>query len=189
MPRIKKDEDKEEDVRVERTNEDGDKSEINKLKKKLKKCLAERQEYLNGWQRAQADFINARKEHESARKESDAFVKKDVFSRIIPVVDSFEMAFKDRKAWEQIDKNWRSGIEYIYKQLLDTMKEGGLSLIDPLGEKFNPQLHESVELIKVNKKEKDGEIVEVMQKGYKINEKIIRPARVKVAEFKPNSSN
>lgn len=157
---------------------------VKKLKEKLKQCLKERQEYLNGWQRAKADFINARKEEEKTRKEFVQFAKEDVLFQLLPVVDSFELAFANKDAWKKTDSNWREGIEHIYSQLMDMLKENGLSQVEPRGEVFNPNLHESVGSVPTSEINKDGKIVDVVQKGYTLNGKIIRPARVRVRKFK-----
>ena len=160
---------------------------VAKLKEKLKQCLKERQEYLNGWQRAKADFINARKEEEKTRKEFVQFAKEDVLFQLLPVVDSFELAFANKDAWKKTDSNWREGIEHIYSQLMDMLGENGLSQVEPRGEVFDPNLHESVGSIPIKKKDEDGKIVEVVQKGYMLNGKVVRPARVKIGKFKNNS--
>jgi len=156
---------------------------IKKLKEKLKTCQKERQEYLDGWQRAKADFVNARKEEEKTRGEFVKFVKIDLLIQLLSVVDSFESAFSN-KTWEKIDKGWRAGVEHIHSQLLGILKENGLVQVNPSGEAFDPTLHESVELVATTKKEESGKIIEVVQKGYTLNGKIIRPARVKVGEYR-----
>lgn len=162
------------------------KDTIKKLKEKLKLSQKERQEYLDGWQRSKADFVNARKEEEKTRAEFMKFAKEDVLTQVLPVLDSFEMAFANRQTWEKVDSNWRKGVEYIYSQLLTVLENNGFTQIDPQGESFDPNFHTSLESVSVKSSKDDGKIVEVVQKGYVMNGKVVRPARVRVGEYKKN---
>jgi molecular chaperone GrpE len=157
---------------------------VKKLKEKLSKCIKENKENLLGWQRARADFVNAKKENEQKIKQSYSFAKRNIVEELLPVVDSFEIAFADKEAWEKVDKNWRIGVEYIYTQLLSVLENNGFKQIHPIGEKFDPNFHISIEIIDTNKKKEDNTIVDVIQKGYEINGEILRAAKVKVAQYK-----
>ncbi len=156
---------------------------IKKIKDKLNKCLSENKENLLGWQRARADFVNAKKENEERVRESSSHAKANLIEEMFPVVDSFEMAFVDKKAWEKVDKNWRVGVEYIYSQLVSVFESNGVKQINPLGSKFDHNLHTSVEIIKTDNKEEDGIVVEVVQKGYELGGRVMRAAKVKVAQY------
>jgi len=171
-----------EDIIVEESDIPQDK--IKKIKDKLNKCLSENKENLLGWQRARADFVNAKKENEKRIKDSSSYAKANLIEEMLPVADSFEMAFTDKEAWEKVDKNWRIGVEYIYSQLISVFEANGVKQINPLGSKFDHNLHASVETIETNKEKEDGIIVEVIQKGYELNGKVLRPAKVKVAQYK-----
>ncbi len=157
---------------------------IKKIQKKLKVCMTERQEYLDGWQRAKADSINTKKSEEGRRKELIQFSQEGLLLDVLPVLDSFEMAFSNKKVWESVDKNWRKGIEHIHTQLVNVLKQYDLKSFDPLGEYFSPSQHDSVESVSADTKSDDGKIIEVLQCGYVLNDKVIRPAKVKVAVFK-----
>ena len=157
---------------------------VRDLKKKLKQCEQERKEYLDGWQRMKADSINKKKEDEKRQEEFSKFAKEDLLHELLPVADSFEMAFVDKKTWEGLPENWRKGVEYIYAQLVDTFKRNGLEPIDPKGQSFDPNLHTSVEVVETEDKKQDDIVLEVTQKGYILHGKVIRPARVKVGEYK-----
>lgn len=172
-----------EDIIIEDTDDFGG-NEIKKLREKLKKCIAEKQEYLDGWQRTKADFVNARKKDEEIRAGLGAFVKEGLITDLLSSIDNFDMAYADKDIWESVDKNWRVGIEHIHTQLLKTLSEHGLEQFDPIGEQFDPIRHDSVESVVTDKEKDDNKITEVMQKGYILNNKIIRPAKVKVAEYK-----
>jgi len=164
---------------------DGDKTKkIEKLKKDLKKCQSEKQEYLNGWQRAKADFINFKKRSEESKKELFQYASENIILEIIPTLDNFEQAMKNKEVWESVDENWRKGIEMIHFQLVDMLKRNGVTEIESLGENFDPKIHESIETIKVDDEENNDKILEVTQKGYRMGDKIIRHPNVKVGEFK-----
>ena len=103
---------------------------------------------------------------------------------LLPVLDSFDMAFANKALWEKVDKNWRSGIEHIYSNFLSILERYNLSINDPQGEKFDPTRHESIELVDVFDESKDNIILEVLQKGYLQNDSVVRPAKVKVGAYK-----
>ena len=169
-----------EDVDIEEASAE----KIKKLQKKLKACLAEKQEYLNGWQRSKADLVNSRKEEEKRRAELVKFAEENLLLEMLPALDSFDMAFANTQSWERIDKNWRIGVEHIHTQLLDVLKQHNLVLFDPIGEIFDPTQHDSIESVVTKKKSDDHKIIEVLQKGYILNEKVVRPAKVKVTKYK-----
>jgi molecular chaperone GrpE len=157
---------------------------VKDLREKLKKAIAEKQEYLNGWQRSKAEFVNARKRDEEDKKEFVKFAKVDLVEQLIPVLESFESARANKAAWESVDKNWRMGVEYIHSQLLKTLQDNGLEEVNPLGQKFDPMRDEAVSYDPVDDESKDHVITEVIQKGYNLNGKNIKAPRVKVGEFK-----
>ena len=134
----------------------------------------ERGEYLEGWQRAKADLINFKKDIEQEKKRTREYATEDVLSDLIPVLDSFDMAFRDKTAWEKTPENWRQGIEYIYNQLLAVLEKNGVT-------QLNPATHESIGTREVAK-EDNGLILEVVQKGYRLHTKLIRAPKVLVGE-------
>ncbi|MDP2637328.1 MAG: nucleotide exchange factor GrpE [bacterium] len=157
---------------------------LRKLKDELIACKAERQEYLTGWQRARADYANVKKEEERNRESIAAFASERLIGELIPALDSFHTAFGNREAWEKIDTSWRMGIEHIYAQLRSALEKNGLRFIEPKkGEVFDPKLHQSVAVVHVSQKELDHTIIEVMQKGYALYDKILEPAKVGVGEY------
>lgn len=164
--------------------EDDSKSKVKKLKEELNKCKEERQEFLDGWQRSKADYINLKKRSEQEKESLKSYAVESVILDVISLIDSFEMAFKDKEAWNQAPENWRQGIEFIYSQACDILKKYQVEVMDPLNQEFDHNLHHSVELIDVDDQETDNQIVEVVQKGYKIEERIIRYPAVKVGEYK-----
>lgn len=153
------------------------------LKEKLRKSEDEKKEYLDGWQRARADFANAKKKHEEKRGELVVAGKEEAVEKILPVADSFEMAFRG-SGWENVDENWKKGVEYIYSQYKGALRDLGVEEVDPLGEAFNPSMHTSVESVETNDEDKDNLIAEVVQKGYQMGDRVLRSPRVKVFHYK-----
>ena len=156
---------------------------IKKLRERLKKTAAEKQEYLTGWQRAQADMVNARKREEEERKAFMKFSNAGLIEDLIPVLDSFDMAMGNKEAWEKADKNWRMGVEYIYNQLIKVLLDYGVKEINPINEKYDHAQHEAISHEPVTDEHLDHVIVGVIQKGYSLNGKILKVPKVKVAEF------
>jgi len=150
-----------------------------KLRADLKKATAEKQEYLAGWQRAKADLVNAKKDFDDQKKKIVSFANENMANEILPVLDSFEMAFSNKEAWEAIDENWRKGVEYIHTQLVGIMRDHGVEEIKTDGEVFDPILHISSDSIEGGV---SGTIANTIQKGYKTKDGVVRPARVVVYE-------
>ena len=159
-------------------------SKLKKIKEELKKCQAEKHEYLDGWQRSKADYINLKKRSQEEKTRIIEYGNEGIVNELLSVVDNFEMAFKDKESWNSAPENWRIGIEFIYNQLIKTLENNGVKEVGEIGSEFNPEIHNSIETIEVAEKEKDGIVMEVLQKGYSLKEKNIRPASVKVGQFK-----
>ena len=167
-------------------NEDGEedlKKTIKKLRADLKASKIEKAEYLNGWQKERADFANYKKQEDERKANFSEAMRERILTRFLTVMDSFNMAFQNREAWEKVDENWRKGVEYIYAQLNTVFEEYGVKGVGEVGESFDHNIHHSIEMISTDKKELDHKIAEVIQKGYKLGERVIRPARVNVFEY------
>lgn len=180
-----------EDIEFEENTEDRAPEQANltermrKTRNELKACQTERSEYLAGWQRAKADYLNLKKETEDSRGEIAKWAKEGVLSDLFTIADSFEMAFGNKDAWEKAPENWRKGIEYIYGQLQNIFRDHGVEEITPkVGEKFNHQQEQSIGTVPAESESEDDIIAEVIQKGYKLHSKIVRPASVKVKSFR-----
>lgn len=171
------------DVVVDEENE-APEALVKKLKEKIKILEKEKQENLDGWQRERADFINYKKRIENEKVEVIKYANESLLEEITQVLDSFEMAFSNKEAWEKVDKNWRTGVEYIHSQLLKALGESGFKEINPIGEKFDPKYHVAVEHKEIEDKENDGVIVHVIKKGYMLNDRVVVAPQVVVAEYK-----
>lgn len=170
-----------EDVSFEEVNEEGEidaQTTIKKLREKIKKLESEKQEYLDLSQRTRADYVNFKKEVETNRQTERKFATKRFIEELLPVLDSYDMAQGNKEAWEKVDQNWRMGIEYIFGQLRTVLEGEGVTQFGKVGDTFDPTLHESMERITVTDEDDNDKIVKVLQNGYKMNDQILRPARV-----------
>lgn len=154
--------------------------ELEELKKKLEECEKLKEEYLAGWQRARADLLNYKKEELERIGELIKYADVGLILKILPILDNFEIA--EKKLPESLKNNENvKGILQIKNQIQDFLKNQGVEEIKSVGEKFDPNLHEVFEEVEIKDKE-PGIIVEEIQKGYKINGRLLRPAKVKVSK-------
>ncbi len=135
----------------------------------------------NRMQRLQADFLNykARTEKEKFSTYSNAVA--DVLTDLVPIVDNFERAIDSIKSDNEEILNIKNGIKMIYDQFINVLQKRGLKEIEALNEKFDPNLHSGIAYEVLEDKEEDT-VIEVFQKGYIVNEKVIRPSMVKVSK-------
>lgn len=146
----------------------------------LEECKKLCDEYLAGWQRAKADFINYKKEEGARIGELMDYFRAQQILEILKVIDNWDRAMK-HKPKEIKDSVWLKGIEMIENQMKELLKSEGVQEVKTSGEKFNPELHEAIEE-EENDSGESGEILEVLEKGYILNNKLIRPAKVKIAK-------
>ena len=157
------------------TGENGDSSTI--PPSALQQAIQLKDKYYDMLLRKQADFDNYRKRSDRDRKEANRAVAAEVICTILPVLDNMERALSTSDASEG---GLREGVVLIHQQLLDVLRKEGLNPLSTDGARFDPHLHEAVEVRDVQGCEK-GVILEEMQKGYMFKDKLIRPALVKVA--------
>jgi len=141
-------------------------SKIKKLKKKLQECQKEKGEYLTQAQRAGADLVNYRRRQEEVLTELRKYSQEGLIKDLLPILDSLLVCS---------EKN--EDIKKIKDQLESVLK---ITEIKALGEQFNPEFHEAVEQVKSDKP--SGSIVEEIQKGYLLDDKVLRPSKVKVSK-------
>ncbi len=155
--------------------------EAAKMKRELAEEKKKSEDYLNNWKRVMADFQNYKKRQNELFAELVNSANQELILEILPIYDTFSLAIKHIP--EEIkNKDWVKGMTQIKSQMDDFLKNNGLAEIKSIGEKFNPEIHEAVEMIESDKPE--GEILEEVQKGYKLNGAVIRTAKVKVAREK-----
>ena len=182
----KKEEEIIDDITIVESTEDGlelpDKDKNKKLREDVKRLQKEKDEYLLGWQRAKADYINLQRELEAVRLNSSLITKEKVVENILPALDSFEMAFSNQDFWQRVDKSWRQGIESIYDQIISGLNKSDIEKIDQVDILFDPNIHQSIEKIKTDDKGKDHFVESILQVGYKVGNRTIRPAKVRIFE-------
>ena len=102
----------------------------------------------------------------------------------LPVLDSFDMAMGNTDAWNAVDANWRVGVEYIYNQFKTTLENNNITAIDSVNVEFDPNFHEPMKTEETEDSSLDHKVKQIIQKGYKMGDKVIRPARVVVYKLK-----
>jgi len=143
----------------------------------VEKLRAERDLLVDRLARLQAEFENARKRTAREQQDFRDFALSEAMRAVLPVLDSFERALQSGTA---DTSDFRSGVELIHKQLQDALARLGLRPIAAKGELFDPRLHEAVEAVDTTDV-RDHEVVDELQRGYKLKERLLRPAMVKVA--------
>ena len=146
----------------------------------LEECQKQKEEYLAGWQRARADMLNYKKTEMERVGEILKYANEEFILKFLPVLDNFDLLEKKLSA-EGKNSNDFKGILQIKKQIQDFFSNQGLQEIKSVGDKFDPNLHEIAEEVEAANKDK-GIIVEEIKKGYKINGRLLRPAKVKVVK-------
>jgi len=143
----------------------------------LLKLKAERDTLLDRLARLQAEFENTRKRNAREQQEFRDYALADTLKTLLPVLDSFDRALQASSA-EKSDL--RNGLELIYRQLQDALTKVGVRVIAAKGEMFDPHVHEAIEMVDTSEA-RDHQILEELQKGYKLKDRLLRPAMVKVA--------
>ena len=156
------------------SEEDGGEAvgKLKKVKEQLKQCQKEKAEYLTGWQREKADFINYKRRQEEQMNEWSRMFGEGLVRDILPVLDTLDASIKSGQG----DKD---GLVAMRQQLMKILGQHGLTEMESVGQKFSPERHEALE--QVEGKE-PGMVTEEVLKGYLLNEKVIRVAKVKVSK-------
>lgn len=142
------------------------------------KLLAEKQEYYDLALRKAAELENFRKRMQREKEEFLHHANADLMRSLLPALDGFDRALKHRDP--HAPAKIYEGVELIHRQLLDTLGRAGLTAVETKGEIFDPQLHQAVETVE-STRHRDHEIVEELQRGYMLKQRLLRPAIVKVA--------
>lgn len=153
--------------------------EIQQLRAQLESAQAEAQENYQRFLRAQADFENFRRRTRQEKEELAKYAAAGIIESLLPVIDNFERAIAAGKTADA-DSPLLQGIEMVYKQLMDVLSSAGLEEIESLGKPFDPFLHEAV-MKEPSEDHEEGTVIEVLQKGYRLKDRVIRPAMVKVS--------
>ncbi len=172
QPLVVEGEQVEESTPEEIVEEEDIQTKLNELEKKAN-------EYLDGWQRARAEFANYKKRVEREQAQTYQLASSAVLKKFLDVVDDLERALKNCPP-ELAATEWAQGIELIYRKLLSIMEAEGVTKIEAEGQLFDPNLHEAISHEEVEGFS-EGQIIEVVKQGYLVGERVLRPAMVRVA--------
>jgi len=137
---------------------------------------AERDSLIDRLARLQAEFENARKRAAREQQEFRDYAAADAIKGLLPALDSLERALNTSTEKSEL----RNGVELIYKQLQDSLQKLGLRPVPAKGEPFDPRVHEAIEMVDTNEVA-DHHVLDELQRGYKLKERLLRPAMVRVA--------
>jgi len=149
------------------------------LRQELESCKSQAAEYLEGWQRARAEFVNYKKRADKERDDAYQNGVIDTFRKLLPVVDDFDRAVANVPP-EMANTDVIKGFVLIHRKLLGLLESAGVKVINPVGEVFNPAFHEAIGQDE-SSNVPSGYISTVLQKGYVYGDKVLRPALVRVA--------
>jgi len=168
-------------LKKEKVKKEKSKVSSKKVNKEIEEYKKQAEENLVGWQRAQADMANYKKDQEKCLGEFRKYANEDIIMSLLPTIDSFVLATnylpEDLK-----DSDWVKGILCIKGQFDGFLKDAGVEEIKSIGEKFDPSLFESVG--EEESDEDEGTVIVELQKGYNMAGKVIRPAKVRIAKRK-----
>ncbi len=166
--------DKENDIPV-------DLDDIESVRKALDEERDNAEKYLASWQRAEADLSNYKRRTDQERADLASYANTELIKDLLPVVDDLERALSSVPCGQE-EASWVDGVRLVYRKLLGVLESRGVTQIACEGEDFDPNVHEAVMCVDGE----EGKVVEEMQKGYKLRDRVIRPSMCKVGS---NSEN
>jgi len=152
--------------------------ELQELSEQAEKLGQENQDLLAKLQRVSADYANFQKRSAKQISEAISFERERIVKALLPVMDNFEHTMAHAESAEDVEAVVK-GVKIIYDQMVDVLKSQGVEQICALGEQFDPALHQAM-LQKEDEEKEDGVVLEEYQKGYRLNGRVIRPAKVVV---------
>jgi molecular chaperone GrpE len=152
-------------------------AEVEALKTKLAEAESKTSEYRDSWMRSQAEFQNYKKRLERDNELTYVSMKGDIIKKVLPVLDDLERALQNRPT----DNAWASGIELIARKLQNMLDSEGIKRIEAEGQEFDPNFHEAISHEPADGV-KSGFVISVVQNGYMLGDRVIRPALVRVAQ-------
>src|SRR6185437_15625562 len=168
------------DIEIESDSEEGSTSreaetKIHKLKEEIESLRKEKQEYLDGWQRSKADYVNLLKRSEVDNKVERLRGRIETIESLLPAYDALERAKEHGEV--------PAGFQAIAKQIESTFKTLGLEELGRVGERFDPALHEALGQDRVDEEKLDDTLTVILEKGYRLGDIVLRPAKVRVGHF------
>ena len=157
------------------------KSEVDELKNNLEKARKKEQENLESWQRERADFINYKKRIEREQTQNGQNYKAELLKKYLVIMDDLDLAIRNKPQNHPEDNSWVEGIELIARKFHSILENEGLEKMECEGSVFDPNLHQAISY-EEHADVESGKIIEVIQSGYKLGDRVIRPALVRVAQ-------
>lgn len=151
--------------------------EVQSLQADLEKARAEAAANFEGWQRERADFMNYKRRVERDQAQSSQNITGNIIKRYLPIIDDLERALKNRP---ETDSPWVGGIDLIYRKLQGILESEGVQRIQAEGEQFDPNTMEAISH-EDSPDHESGQVIEVVQQGYTLGDRVLRPALVRVA--------
>lgn len=153
--------------------------ELTALQQELEEQKAKAAEYLDGWQRARAEFANYKKRIEKEQEDMIKSANGAFIVKLLPIMDDFERAFQTLPL-DLMGMTWLEGIALIQRKLQVLLEQEGVTVIESEGQMFDPTLHQAV-THEESEEHEEGQIMGEVQKGYKMGDKVLRPSLVRVA--------
>jgi molecular chaperone GrpE len=154
--------------------------ELTALRQELEEQKAKAAEYLDGWQRARAEFANYKKRIEKEQEDMVKSANGAFITRLLPVMDDFERAFQTLPL-DLMGMTWLEGIALIQRKLQMLLEQEGVTVIETEGRLFDPTLHQAV-THEESEEHEEGQVIGEVQKGYKMGDRVLRPSLVRVAK-------
>jgi len=161
-------------------HENGEEAAELTVEEQLVQAEAKAAEYLDGWQRARAEFANARKRLERGRIEAYSSAGVDYVTKLLPIIDDFGRALNSAPA-AIVSDPWFEGLDLVNRKLQSMLESMDVRPIEAVGQPFDPNFHEALSLRPVDDVE-SGIVIEELQTGYRLGDKVIRPSLVNVSE-------
>lgn len=146
----------------------------------LRELQREREALQDRLLRTAAEFDNYRKRVDRERRDTVEYAAFDVVRELLPIIDNFERALQAPAGGPEVEA-FRKGVELIHKQMLDVIRKRGVTPIDALGADFDPNVHQAV-IHEPSDAHREGEVMEELQRGYRMGDRLLRPSMVKVAK-------
>ena len=163
---------------VEQVTEEPE-DEVTALLQELEESKEKQAEYLDGWQRARAELANARKRFQREQQQAYTNAKADVLVRLLPIMDDLERAF-GAVPEDLSDAGWIEGIKLVLRKFDQLLKQEGVAPIEAAGQEFDPYYHQAV-THEPSETVTSGHVIEEIQKGYKVDDRVLRPSIVRVS--------
>lgn len=158
---------------------------MKKLRAKLKESQAKCLEYMTGWQRAKADYVNARRQNDGERAEFLKYSERKLMLELLALADSFDLALGGAGGMPPNSEKWLAGVRNIRVQLEKILEGHDVKIMeDQTGKKFDPKFHEALMNEPITEQSQDDTVLAELARGYLIHDQVLRPAKVKVGEFR-----